>query len=286
MFGNLRKWTVLSWMVVAAFLATGAWWLPYSHIPSVGKGGLLLAVGATLMPLFWEKAGVIGKMAWVAMLFLLLGVEYRAIDKDRSDAATAEGKRRDAENTQFQTIANGITTSLQQSQAQFDATMKGVNQDIRTATGGASFCYMIFSTDQLGTINAIPTFVQVGKYPLTDLDARIVNLDDYNKAFQGNIGLEQALNAAGTKVPLGNLSGGTALINPQWKIALSDNLNYRVFFNAKNGFWMEDLEVRRLNGNRMEALRIRRQNGNKTPTIFQKIDKGFPRVRGAVEWPK
>ena len=34
------------------------------------------------MPLFWEKIGVFGKMSWIAMLFLLLGVEYRAIDKE------------------------------------------------------------------------------------------------------------------------------------------------------------------------------------------------------------
>ena len=102
------KWKTVAWLVVVAFLGVGLWWFPHSHTPSVGKGGLLLAVGATLMPLFWERIGTIGKMSWVAMLFLLLAVEYRAIDKEQTDQQVA-----------FQKIGDGFTTILTNQQTSF-----------------------------------------------------------------------------------------------------------------------------------------------------------------------
>lgn len=76
---------IWGWVFLAAFWSMGICWLV--RIPPTGKGGVLLAVGATLMPLFWDKATKLGQMAWIAMLFLLLGVEYRAIDKDKVDSA-------------------------------------------------------------------------------------------------------------------------------------------------------------------------------------------------------
>ena len=55
----IRVWRVLSWVAALGFLGLGTWWMFY--LPTVGKGGIVLAVGATLMPLFWEKTGVVGK---------------------------------------------------------------------------------------------------------------------------------------------------------------------------------------------------------------------------------
>ena len=66
----------------------GAWWL--FRVPPVGKGGGLLAVGATLMPLFWDKMASFGRMSWVFMLFVLLAVEYRAINKEHYENAEAQ----------------------------------------------------------------------------------------------------------------------------------------------------------------------------------------------------
>lgn len=39
------------------------------------------------MPIFWEKSKKWARAIWIAMLFLLLGVEYRAIAKDRQEFA-------------------------------------------------------------------------------------------------------------------------------------------------------------------------------------------------------
>jgi hypothetical protein len=78
-------WRLVGWFWLASGLAIGFWWL--FHLPSAGYGGLALAMGATLMPLVWEKVGLLCKMGWIAMLFVLLFVEYRAIDKDRRDSS-------------------------------------------------------------------------------------------------------------------------------------------------------------------------------------------------------
>lgn len=136
-FSKATIWFAMSWAVVAVFLAVGSWWL--FHIPTVGKGGLLLAVGATLMPLFWERAGVFGKMAWIAMIFVMLAVEYRAIDKDRGDSVTAESIRATAEAMQFSTIANDLRTSIQNSQEQFAKTMDRANAILENTMGGTSY---------------------------------------------------------------------------------------------------------------------------------------------------
>ncbi len=105
-----RIWKILGWISVLGFLAVGVRW--FFHIPSTGKGGVLLAVGATLMPLFWERVCVINRMFWVAMLFVLLAVEYRAIDKDQADAIS---RQQDA----LQKIGQGFTNLLTAQQTSF-----------------------------------------------------------------------------------------------------------------------------------------------------------------------
>jgi hypothetical protein len=85
---KLWAWLGWSWLVMGGIVAV-RWYL---STPTVGYGGLALAMGATLMPLIWEKVGVVCKMGWLAMLFCLLFVEYRAIDKDHKESADALAK--------------------------------------------------------------------------------------------------------------------------------------------------------------------------------------------------
>jgi hypothetical protein len=127
---------VVSWIFALSFIGVGAWW--FKHIPPTGKGGLVLALGATLMPIFWDKAGVIGKAAWIGMLFLLLSVEYRAIDRDREDFALNEYHRRQEEREQFRAVGTAITTNMQRvldnGNKQFAATAAGLNETIRRSS--------------------------------------------------------------------------------------------------------------------------------------------------------
>jgi len=74
-----------SWCIPLTFIAIGIVW--FFRIPGTGKASALLGVGAALMPIFWEKSKKWARAIWIAMLFLLLGVEYRAIAQDRQEFA-------------------------------------------------------------------------------------------------------------------------------------------------------------------------------------------------------
>ena len=81
-------------------------------MPTVGKGGLLLAMGAVLLPLFWEKIGTALRMLWILMLFVLLAAEYRAIEKDQREKAEAQKKELEA-------LGNGFTNVLARASSSF-----------------------------------------------------------------------------------------------------------------------------------------------------------------------
>jgi hypothetical protein len=120
---ELRMWERLSWSAVVVFSGVGIWWS--FRLPTVGKGGLLLAMGATLMPLFLDKIASIGKMAWIAMLFILLSVEYRAIDSDRE-------KNEETQRKELTKIGEGFQGVLTQQQSNFTALMQTSQTNFKT----------------------------------------------------------------------------------------------------------------------------------------------------------
>jgi hypothetical protein len=128
-----RGWKRLSWLAVLLFLSVGVWWLFF--IPTVGKGGVLLAVGATLMPLFWDKVGSVGKMFWVAMLFVLLGVEYRAIDKEQQESAHRQQEELKKIGDGFENVLTSQQTSfstlITQSQTNFDSLIQDERKNFK-----------------------------------------------------------------------------------------------------------------------------------------------------------
>lgn len=126
--GARRRWGIGSWLCVFGFVGIGIWW--WFHLPTVGKGGIFLAVGATLMPLFWEKIGTAGKMWWIVMLFLFLFVEYRAIDKEHEDYASEQISARKEERDSFKALLDSekadVRNVLDQEQAHFDKVIREV----------------------------------------------------------------------------------------------------------------------------------------------------------------
>jgi len=121
---ELRTWRVLSWISVVGLLCLGIWWM--FSLPTVGKGGIFLAVGATLMPLFWEKIGAAGKMSWIAMLFLLLSVEYRAIDKEHTDYASDQKATRKEERDSFDDLLKTQQAGVQSILDQQTRSVQGI----------------------------------------------------------------------------------------------------------------------------------------------------------------
>jgi hypothetical protein len=184
-------------------IGVAVYWLRNLPVPGYAIGGL--AVLAALMSIHPDiQPG--HKVVWMLLIGLFLFIEFRAIDKDRTEFADAEADRRQQENKQFQHIADTLTDSIQQSQNQFATTMDSMKGLWSEATGGNSYLYFEIS-DVGGPVgelevpglmkgamiaNAIPHFV--GTYPLHNVyvstfgPLKWLPGIDYGTVFPGEIG--------------------------------------------------------------------------------------------------
>jgi hypothetical protein len=286
------------------------------RLPTVGKGGLFLAVGATLMPLFWDKVGIVARMSWIAMLFLLLAVEYRAIDKDRADFAKDEARRRQEENQKFADIGTSITTNVQkllntsdkqfrettqQASRQFDVTMSrsekiigGIKETVNAATGGDGFCYAILiPPGYAGNAAMFSTVIPQGKYPLTNVnllvtddDMIVQSMDEVSKRGTPDTGEEFAntMQRAQEWLHIGDLPPH---FTEQFSLGRAatvtgDRRMLTINFWANNGSWTEKFALRRVNGKWLRLVRVWRERLDKkknafvADVIFNQVDDGFP----------
>lgn len=72
-----------------------------------------------------------------------------------------------------------------------------------------------------------------------------------------------------------------------WRLPDTDEQDYNVFLNARNGFFTQLLRLRRVDGNWKVATQITKQlaNGDAGPILYQKVDEDFPlNERGEVDW--
>jgi hypothetical protein len=295
----LRTWRMLSWVCVLSLCGLGIYWNVW--LPPAGKGGLLLAVGAVLMPLFWEKAEVVGKMSWIAMVFILLAVEYRAIDKDRQVADQAQ-------KDSLTLIGNGFTDVLkdqrtkfadllkksddsfrkttEQASRQFDATMSKSQENLNELTGGNSYLYFTVmepidltdlkpsgnkDTDQFAGLVVTNLFMAfVGRFPLHD-----VHIAKFCQGWQPGIDY-------GTVYPtlkeLGKLQPFPVLaFRP-----LKDRQHCFLNINTSNGSYQQDLFFLKQNDHWMYASRFSKY-GRKKP-IKVTTSPGFPNQWRAEDW--
>jgi len=146
-----NHWFHTPWQIIVTSFCTYWYW----HPPAPNKAVLVLTGVTVVMALLDMSTG--HKAVYLLLVICLMFIENRAINKDRGDAAAAESQRRLAENKQFQTIADGITASIQASQGQFEATMqqagkilgttqqvgKLAQKNLESVTGGDSYAYAV-----------------------------------------------------------------------------------------------------------------------------------------------
>jgi len=63
-----------------------------------------------------------------------------------------------------------------------------------------------------------------------------------------------------------------------------DSQVFMVRFSAQNGFWTQQLRLRRLDGKWLQALRILKPGEKSERVVYEKVDSGFPLKHGKVEW--
>src|ERR1700728_1394172 len=97
----------------------------WSWYPPVGVFIAILGVVGVLVPIFrpLEKIGSREKAVWTILVFALLLLEIRSIYLDREVHDKEQAEARASEERNFESIATGIQRSIDQSKADFDATM-------------------------------------------------------------------------------------------------------------------------------------------------------------------
>src|SRR5216683_6996680 len=240
--------------------------------------GVFIAILAFLAAaVTFRDPGKTEKAIWTLVFLGLMSGEVWMMSKDRTENNRKQKETREAEITSFKAIGAGIQSSIAASQSQFSATMSGLKQNINTITGGDSFCYL-----SVGSDGAMPTFVHSGRYPLADVNARIVDLEKFQLIVGNNAHPSmQEFMAADTNVSLGDIPVHTAL--PRMgllQLTGKAESNFNIFFNARNGFWTQELRLRLIDGKWVSATRVTRTelgSKRKTPEkLFGKIDKGYP----------
>jgi hypothetical protein len=242
-------WFHVPFQSVGVLLCAYWYWRP----PIPNKAVLAIGVVAVIMTL--SEMTPSHKALWLAIVFALAFIENRAIDKERKNSEQERAEIRRKENEQFQGIANGINRAIDQSQRGFDATMNrsdkvmatqgrelnGITKTLNTFTGSESYVYL----------NYIPTqgflfFAHQGDYPLYGVTARIVDLDQLRT------------NLLGTVVSVGDMIKGHGVMRPipDGLPLQGDHFDANIFFNARNGDWVEKLRTRKTKDGWARAIRV------------------------------
>jgi hypothetical protein len=135
-------------------------------------------------------------------------------------------------------------------------------------TGGDTFCYwMLYYFDVNEAIAKDLCFIRRGEFPLYDVSLRIRDMDAGRDLVQ-----EQ----------LGEISAPAVCWRVKWP--LPESVYYRIFFNARNGNWNQDLILKRSNrGYWAAATRVKDKKGR--GVVFEHIDNpDFVNEFGEPTW--
>ncbi|HXX44879.1 MAG TPA: hypothetical protein VEJ38_09125 [Candidatus Acidoferrales bacterium] len=225
------------------------------------------------------------KAIWTAMMLVLVLLEITSIYKEQREHDAEQAEARALQLQGFQNIANGVNTTINESQQQFAATMSNIQKAMNIETGGNSYCYI--DLGNVGDAGGIITAVQQGEFPLHDTDVRIVDVDKWNKLPQP-LNMEE-IGSAETDLKIGELSPTSAKMLGNYRFTSGESHSFNIFFSATNGFWTEFLRVRRVDGKWLQAIKVFRPenlgNGRtKNIQLLVKVDPKFPRTKGKVDW--
>lgn len=264
-----RLWRTPSWWELCLILTIGftAWW--YFHVPPTGYSITAMAVAASIMALRPEMTAR-EKSLWLLAIFAFAIVEIRAIKKDRAEyTAQAEKDRRD-QNERFNKIAEGLAEAIKQSQQHFNTTMASLDENIKTFTGGDSYCYVTFAA--IGRDRNALTIVHRGRYPLYGVQIRLYDLD------KGGSPLDNPT------VELDRLPIGTVVLRQDVLLGANgtgSSRRFNIFFHAMNGTWEENLRMRKIGTGWVHAIRVRRND----KVIFQQVQPTFGKLDWSQEAP-
>jgi hypothetical protein len=138
-------------------------------------------------------------------------------------------------------------------------------------TGGDSFCYLWLGNIDSKSNLAILCSFQEGKFPIYDVDARVVDLQQLEQK-KRPLTLDNFL-AGQIFLNLGTMRvKGIKVLSSNFPLGQSDKHDFNVFFTARNGVYKQFLRLRRGQGKWRQATRVTVDE----KVVFENVDKGFP----------
>ncbi len=255
---QLRWLHILVQVAVAGFIAYWYW-----QVPPPNKAVLIITGVTVIMALLEMRAS--HKAIYLLLVFCLMFIENRAINKDRADYTKDGSARREKENRQFQTISNRLTAAIQSNQEHFDATMNSMktlitstrdiattsNQSLEQITGGNGYC-SLWGAGEIATGWTLLVF-NSGDLPLYDVTVRVREVplpsdsgQEFLRKFNGgvykNLGTirskKMGERSTGIKVGPDSYSVDIATRNN----AFSERLDIKLYPKEEDGY-REDFQV-------------------------------------------
>jgi len=146
-------------------------------------------------------------------------------------------------------------------------------------TGGESVCYLI-GPQPVGDIWTQLVLVHVGKHPLYEVSARIVDLDEFDK-IKDNL-TSNNIQQAELYRQYGNLVvGHVRMLQENIVLGSGNSRRFNIFFIGKNGSFTQLLRCQRVAGIWLFATKVVRSDN----IFFENVHEGYPRKPdGSVDW--
>ena len=135
-------------------------------------------------------------------------------------------------------------------------------------SGGDTFCYlMLYHFDLKASVAKNFVIIRVGNYPLYDVRIRVTDMDTCRDVFNK---------------PWGEINAPADFLIVKWQ--LPPSVYYRIFFNARNGSWHQDLILRKSESARcwLAATRVRDRTGRND--VLTEVDNNYQAQFGVPQW--
>jgi len=175
-----------------------------------------------------------------------------------------------------ETGLSNIEERIKQTLAELDAKTADLAAYI---TGGESVCWLI----GIPVVSDIITEIavqHVGKHPLYEVNARIVDLEVFEEIRRNlphdHFGRSETYHQFGNLIP-----GHTLVVPANISMGNASSRNFNIFYTARNGSFTQELRYRRVNGGWLYATKVSRGN----ITLHEQVQEGFPlNANGGIDW--
>ena len=163
--------------------------------------------------------------------------------------------------------------------AQDNWTENRINEIMGNLSGGDSIpvAELLLINNSTGDCHLF--FHVEGVFPLYDVSARIVDLDNFQVIANRlpNISI-QTLTQHDVNVSVGMILPRSGSMIQEWSLGTGDRKSYNIFISSRNGMFNELLRLRKINDEWKIAIKVIKVFGAEQRDVHEKVDPEFPRL--------